>query len=244
MASAIDIVLHASAAVTADGSGAQVDIAAYRGAAKLVLEVSAISGTLPLLTVFVQTSPSGTTWTDVGSFATVNGTSVQELAFSDLRRYVRARWVVAGTLPSFTFALSGEAHLVLAQMRDVNAVSLPAGALVNVAADLKACSLIDATDLIVGYLERGSAWPKTTWGGDLRRACSIIAAYDLMVGRGFDPDRYDENFRKRYEDIIKWLEKIAEGTINPTDPGGGTDPGTGTSSHGTPRISSLVGRGW
>lgn len=245
MASPLAVTIQSSAAQTLSGNGASIDIATYRGAAKLVLDVSATAGTgSPLLKVFVQTSPSGSTWKDVGQFTNVSAAGFERMAFAGLERYIRARWEITGTLPSFTFALSGDAHLVFAQMDDISAISLPAEALSGVTDNLKAKALIAATDVIVPYLTKGGDWPKTTWGDEIRRAASIIAAYDLMVGRGFDPDRYDENFRKRYEDIIKWLEGVAAGSLEPTDPDPDPDPDPGVPIAGEGYVVTEMKRGW
>lgn len=80
-----------------------------RGSARLDLAVTAASGTNPTLDVEIQTSPDGSTWTAVASFTQKTTTGSQHKLFAPLDRYVRAACTIGGTLPSFTFSLSGEA---------------------------------------------------------------------------------------------------------------------------------------
>jgi phage gp36-like protein len=48
------------------------------------------------------------------------------------------------------------------------------------------------------------------------RARYAIAAYDLMAVRCYDPVRgADEVLRLRYEDAIRWLERVAAGGASP-----------------------------
>jgi phage gp36-like protein len=60
--------------------------------------------------------------------------------------------------------------------------------------------------------------PLASWGDDLRRCVVHIASWDLMCRRGFDPENpADQAVRLRYMDAIKWLERVAAGTVTPTD---------------------------
>ena len=59
---------------------------------------------------------------------------------------------------------------------------------------------------------RGAGYrtPLATWSADLTGAVVAIAAWYLMVRRGFDPDAaQDAVFRVRYEDAQKWLSEVA-----------------------------------
>lgn len=96
-----------SAARTATGnSGALVG---YAGADTLraQLNVTAVSGTTPSMTVLVEDSvDAGTTWNTIGSFAakTATGREVINVTspFTDM---IRVSWTITGTTPSFTFAV-------------------------------------------------------------------------------------------------------------------------------------------
>lgn len=66
-----------------------------------------------------------------------------------------------------------------------------------------------------GYLQARYKLPLSAWGDDLRRAVAIIAAYDLLAGRGFAPEGVDEHIRLRYEDAIAWLRDVSRGVVTP-----------------------------
>ncbi len=74
------------------------------------LIVTAASGTSPSLTITIQDSPDGTNWVDVYSFPAATAASVLRAGWQDLKfcvgRYLRVRWQVSGTSPSFTFAVN------------------------------------------------------------------------------------------------------------------------------------------
>lgn len=102
-----DLTLAASAARTATGNGSTVE-PGDRGVARLRLNVTAASGTTPTLNVTIQTSHDGTTWRTAGTFTQATATGEQRAAFN-IDRFVRASWAIAGTTPSFTFTVTGDA---------------------------------------------------------------------------------------------------------------------------------------
>lgn len=102
-----DVVLHPSATRTATGNGTVVEETGRRRTASLSLTVSARSGTSPTLDLTVQTSRDGSTWYTAGTFAQATATGTERKTFA-LDRYVRVRWVLGGTSPSFTFSVDGE----------------------------------------------------------------------------------------------------------------------------------------
>jgi hypothetical protein len=71
------------------------------------LNVTAAAGTTPSMTVTVETSGDGATWSPLGSFPAVTGAGVSRRTFSGLDNFVRASWAVTGTGPSFTATLTG-----------------------------------------------------------------------------------------------------------------------------------------
>lgn len=74
-----------------------------------------------------------------------------------------------------------------------------------------------ASALAGGYLAKQYSLPLQGWGDDLRRAVCMIAAYDVIgANRGFNPEQGgDVTLRMRYEDAIRWLERVAAGDIEP-----------------------------
>lgn len=101
-----DLVLHPSAARTANGNGELVENGPRR-VASLALVVSARSGTTPTLDARIETSNDGSTWYTAGTFPQVNAVGTTRRMFL-LDRLVRAAWDIGGTTPSFTFDLRGE----------------------------------------------------------------------------------------------------------------------------------------
>ena len=101
--------LASSAARTATGTGAAVEVA-DRGSVRLLLDVTAASGTTPTLDVTIETSYDGSTgWTSLGTFTQKTAVSSQRKNFGGADRFVRASWTIGGTTPSFTFSVDGEA---------------------------------------------------------------------------------------------------------------------------------------
>lgn len=99
--------LLASAARTTSGSGAAIAVPAIREALA-TLNCTAASGTSPTLNVKIQASDDGgTTWYDIPNSAftqlTAAGSSAIKIdTFGDT---IRANYTIAGTTPSFTFAV-------------------------------------------------------------------------------------------------------------------------------------------
>lgn len=99
--------LVASSARTASGnSGALTEWGAAKSL-RAQLNVTAASGTSPTLDVVIEDSvDGGSNWNAVGTFAqkTTTGREVVNITglFGD---QLRVRWTVAGTTPSFTFAV-------------------------------------------------------------------------------------------------------------------------------------------
>jgi len=103
------VTLAASAARTANGQGAAVEVGAA-GTVRLLMAVTAVAGTSPSATVTVETSHSGAgDWRSLGTFAAKTGVATERKNFGGCDRYVRATWAITGTTPSLTFAVAGEA---------------------------------------------------------------------------------------------------------------------------------------
>jgi hypothetical protein len=98
-------VIVPSAARTTTGTGSAVTGWARNGhVAKL--DVTAASGTTPQLTVTIQDSPDGSTWTTRDTFGVKTTVSNEVRGVpGGLAPFVRAQWTIAGTTPSFTFSV-------------------------------------------------------------------------------------------------------------------------------------------
>lgn len=193
-----------------------------RSAGALTLEVTAASGTDPTLDVFVETSPSGSSWQAVGAFTQRTGVGWQELRVAGLRRYVRASYSIGGTDPSFTFSLSGDLEICLADPVDFDALGLPDELIAGVDPSVIATQLLAATDQVLGYVNAAYSLPLTSWSYDLRRYVAVIAAYKSISSHiGYRPESFDEELRRQYERLVgseqssqtPVLELIAAGRI-------------------------------
>ena len=74
-----------------------------------------------------------------------------------------------------------------------------------------------AADRIDGYLRDRFALPLKSWDKAIRRCCAILAVYDAMVARGFNPANAagDEQLQIRHDTEIAWLRDIANNRTTP-----------------------------
>lgn len=71
------------------------------------LAVTAASGTTPTLDVVVEDTLDGTNWNTIATFTQKTAAGVQAVDVTGLfTDQLRVRWTVAGTTPSFTFAVA------------------------------------------------------------------------------------------------------------------------------------------
>ena len=105
-----NVVLASSAARTASGNGSDIDVGRFLYGV-VCLDVTAVSGTSPTLDVYVEAKDQlsnkyKVVWQQTG----ITGTGT---FWSDVLtlpyKYVRVRWVIGGTSPSFTFSCGMEA---------------------------------------------------------------------------------------------------------------------------------------
>jgi hypothetical protein len=70
------------------------------------LDVTAVSGTTPSMTVVVESTLDGTNWDALGTFAAKTAAGREVITINPLiGRRIRARWTITGTTPSFTFSV-------------------------------------------------------------------------------------------------------------------------------------------
>ncbi len=103
----MDILLHPAGTETSSGTSTMFSIANL-GVVGLFVNVAAVSGTLPTLTVNIQHSPDSSTWYDVTGLTTVSlvgitTTAVSLAVMTPLADYIRCKWTIGGLNPSFTF---------------------------------------------------------------------------------------------------------------------------------------------
>lgn len=125
-------------------------------------------------------------------------------------------------------------------------MGLPADVLNSITSQGLDEALSAASQLADGYLRQQYDLPLKTWGADLTRAICHIASYDVLTARGYNPEAGgDVTIRIRYEDAIRWLERVSDGKISPSivdSSVGATDVGDTTA--GGPELVTSSSRGW
>lgn len=101
-----DVTIHASGAETADGNSGDIDLQGYY-AAEICLDVTDVSGTSPSMDVYIEgKDPESGKYKVIDSHTGITATGTFWTTITDLIfRYIRARWVISGTSPSFTFSI-------------------------------------------------------------------------------------------------------------------------------------------
>lgn len=103
---------------------------------------------------------------------------------------------------------------------DTELLSLGAFAttLSDVSAGQRADAISAASSVVLSYLRKRYGLPLVSWSDDVRRATAHIAAYDLIVLRGFNPaNGRDVVARERAIDARDWLRDVAKGLVEPED---------------------------
>lgn len=114
-----------------------------------------------------------------------------------------------------------------------------------------------ASALADSYLNDRVDTPITSPSLDLVMAVVNVASWNLLCRRGFNPESVaDSAVRMRYEDAIRWFEKVAAGSVTPACVKAQADsPGIGgpmvlqptvTSTANGPQVvaSAPSARGW
>jgi phage gp36-like protein len=138
-----------------------------------------------------------------------------------------------------------------AEISDLDVAAVNASALASFTESQKNRALVNASRLLDGYFRSRFTLPLVQVGGDVKRATAIVAAYDLMVSRGYNPDAVgDPLFEKRYREIIGvppqimgWADLVANGKITPdvTDSSSNATEGHGRARA---RVTSSSQRGY
>lgn len=107
-----DVTVLASGALTASGQSAAIDVGGA-GTLRAQVQVSAVSGTSPSVTMTVQTSHDAgvsDAWRTAGAaYSALTAVSNSPWQSFAVDRYVRVSYTVSGTTPSLTTTVVGEA---------------------------------------------------------------------------------------------------------------------------------------
>lgn len=216
MPSSTPVTLLESTAQAASGVGASVDLGIQTGLL-LDLAVSDVSGTDPTLNVVLETSKDNTTWRQLDAFEQVTAAGPAARAFAGADRYVRARWTLGGTTPSFTFALTGQALLLYANPSDVALYGVAQEALAAIPAPTMAHHLIANTDEIDDQLVKRFKLPLSKWPSSLRKHLSEITAWTVLSNRGVNPTTGDQDIRMRHDKAWRSVVDLAENRAGSTE---------------------------
>lgn len=99
---------------------------------------------------------------------------------------------------------------------DLARIGIAANTLASIETAAKEDALDACSSLADGYLSGRYTLPLSAWGDDLRLHVAGMAAFRLLAARGYDPNRgADAAIRLLWEDAIRWLERVAAGTVTP-----------------------------
>lgn len=104
-----------------------------------------------------------------------------------------------------------------ASTTDLVRLGIRSEALTGIATAVQEAALDACSAVADGYLRsRGYVLPLTAWSDDLKRVVAVLAAFDLLVTRGYDPSTgTDDVLLKRVEMATTWLRDVAAGRITP-----------------------------
>ena len=94
-----------SGAQTVNGQSNPIEASEYLEAHAL-LDVTVVSGTSPTLDLVIETSPDKVSWFIHTTFSQKTAVGKDFKTLSNLGRFLRARWTIGGTTPSFTFSVA------------------------------------------------------------------------------------------------------------------------------------------
>ena len=101
----IETLVSSAARTTAGDSGAWTGFGPI-DTIRAQLNVTAISGTTPNLTVFIEDTLDGTNWNVIGTFAAKTATGLEVINITaPFAETIRVRWAITGTTPSATFSV-------------------------------------------------------------------------------------------------------------------------------------------
>lgn len=101
---------------------------------------------------------------------------------------------------------------------------------------------IDAASAVVdSFLRARYKLPLSAWGVDITRTTAVLAVYDLLVTRGYNPAAgADINIKLRHDDAMLWLLHVSRQDVHPdVTPTQDQAPG-----YDAPRVLTNSQRGW
>lgn len=238
-----DIILRASAASTTGGTGAVLDVEG-RTYTEVMLDVTAIaSGTT--LEVTIESSPTQSSWLQVGFFRKVTTQGARNLVVPDGHRYLRAVWTLSGSSPSATFVVTATAHQLYASPKDLALSGVSKSVLDGMTVLEQATACLVASSEAEGYLANATTLPITSLDAATRTHIARMAVFETQRAKGNIGKENTGVFEIGRSDALKWLGGISSGKVRPPGLVDATPDvaETGTGS-GDLFVISVPRRGW
>lgn len=215
------------------------------------------------LTLKIQTDVDGFvqpeyTFTFTGNYATLDllvaAISIPNVIAVNSAGRLRLRTIKTGIGQSITINENGTANSILGYNQFFDSTASGSSTISNdITDDEKNYALASATSIADGYLARRYTLPLKGWPFNLTQAVCDIAAYIILNRKGYNPEKYDNNWKLKNDAAIQWLSDVGNRKIHPImDVGHKPVPTVGTGygpEWSDPRgwgISSGIdcGRGW
>lgn len=124
---------------------------------------------------------------------------------------------------------------------DLAKYGIAATAIASIPSDVQQAALDSASELADSYFRSRYLLPFTKWGNDVRRVVAVLATYDLLVVRGYNPaSGADINLRLRYDDALAWLRQVSRQEAHPDV----TPSMAQAAGYDDPHVSTHALRGW
>lgn len=247
MPQALAIELASSSARTSAGAGTAVDAGpdgVERSASRLVLDVTAFAE-VERIRLIVETAPgSSGPWLELDALD-IDQTGEYDLSVGNTKRWLRLRWEFAGAdgSPSVTFSVTGEAHQVYINPRDLKSAIrvIALDEITTLTARADAC--IAVSDEADGYLNGAYMLPLVSWDDGLRGQLARMAVRYALDACGWQPEGPDGVIEKSFDRALTWLKSVKKGTVRPPNIVDST-PSKNKNSARVGRVRSAAGRGW
>lgn len=246
MSNALAVTLLASGAQTATSTGTSVDLLdvasdlPLRTTLILSVDVDVVAGTLPTLDMDVQTADAtGGPWRTIGTLSqTVTAAGDFRFLVGDCERFVRLSWTITGTgSPSFTFGVSGVAHVTYASRRDMVLYGMSENVLDQIPEDRKLQALVAASAEMSTNLSVAFTLPLTAWGEDVTKHTAILAVWTAVANFR---EGLDETLVDLKDDTLTFMKRIGDGRLRPKTILDSTPDAEEDSAY----IASSTSRGW
>lgn len=94
------------------------------------------------------------------------------------------------------------------------ALAIPSDGLSGLTSDEVTAGILASSGTADSYFRKRYKLPLVSWGNDVRQQVAKLAQFEMLSRQGFRPGSgNNEVARLRYEDAVRWLEKVATGLV-------------------------------